>query len=88
MYSEMLCWAILPILIRCQKNPEHGSLLKPAVVGEPNALSSPPSSQWMFAAGIAVFSFIKMETGAIQFLVRINALQMRRIHVLNLNSQY
>ncbi|PTB43861.1 glycosyltransferase family 90 protein [Trichoderma asperellum CBS 433.97] len=67
-YSEILCWAILPILIRCQKKPEHGSLLGPAVYGEPTAPSSPSSSQWIFAAGIAAFSFIKMETGAIQFL--------------------
>lgn len=67
--SEILCWAILPILIRYQKKLEHGSLLGPAVHGEPNAPSSPPSSQWMFAAGIAAFSFIKMETGAIQVLV-------------------
>lgn len=72
-YSEILCWAILPILIRCQKKLENGSILGPAVYEEPHAPPSPPSSQWMFAAGIAAFSLIKMETGATQFLVRIMA---------------
>lgn len=76
-YSEILCWAILPILIKCQKKLEHGSLLGPAVYGEPNALSSPSSSQWIFAVGIAAFSFIKMETGAIQCLVRSNTCNLR-----------
>lgn len=87
MYSEILCWAILPILVRCQKKLENGSLLGPSVHREPNAPSSPSSSQWMFAAGVAIFSYIKMETGAIQLLVRINAYHIMNT-LLNLNSQY
>ncbi|KAL7920375.1 glycosyltransferase family 90 protein [Trichoderma austrokoningii] len=67
-YSEILCWVILPVLMRYQKKLEHGLLLGPAVYEEPNAPSSHSSSQWVFATSIAAFSFLKMETGAIQFL--------------------
>lgn len=88
MYSEILCWAILSILIRLQKKLEDGSLLGPSVHREPNAQSRLTSSQWAFAIGIAIFSLIKTETGAVQFLVRINACRIKCIHVLNLNSQY
>lgn len=87
MYSEILCWVILPMLIRFQKKLEDGSLLGPPVHRERYALSSPSSSQWAFAGAITVLSLIKMETGAVEFLVRMNACRIKRIHVLNLSSQ-
>ncbi|KAL6890447.1 glycosyltransferase family 90 protein [Trichoderma evansii] len=75
-YSEILCWAILPVLMKCQKKLEQGPILRPSVYGEPLAPSSPPSSQWMFAAGIAVLSSIKMETSAIHFFPILTPLLM------------
>ncbi|KAM0254559.1 hypothetical protein ACHAQJ_006665 [Trichoderma viride] len=69
-YSEILCWAILPILIKCQRQVQPSSLLGPVVSGESNISSSPPSSLWIFAASVAIFSLFKMETDVFQFLAQ------------------
>nr|UWK20116.1 glycosyltransferase family 90 protein [Trichoderma polysporum] len=74
-YPEVLCWTILPIIITYQKQPQSASLLGPVVSGESSIpTSSPSSSLWTFAAGVAAFSLLKMETGAIQFLPAVTPL--------------
>nr|UXE44008.1 glycosyltransferase family 90 protein [Trichoderma aurantioeffusum] len=73
-YSEILCWATLPILIEYQKQLQQRSLLGPVVSGESKVPTPSPSSLWMAAGSVAMFLLCKMETDVVQFLVRRPAL--------------
>lgn len=69
-YSEILCWAILPVLVKSWNQPQPKSLLSPAVSAKAKATSSSAFSLWIVAGSVAVFTSLKMETGLVQFLVR------------------
>ncbi|KAL7817909.1 glycosyltransferase family 90 protein [Trichoderma aethiopicum] len=69
MYSEMVCWAALPAVIRILDKPQPGKLLKrPVVAGKSRTTSSTTATLWGYAANIAAYTFCKTETGLIQFI--------------------
>ena len=72
MYSEMVCWAVLPVVIRSLNKPQpNRSLSRPVVAGKSRTTSSTTAMLWGYAANIAIYTFFKTEAGLIQFIVRL-----------------
>ncbi|KAL6874790.1 glycosyltransferase family 90 protein [Trichoderma novae-zelandiae] len=69
MYSEMVCWAVLPVLVRSLNQPQPSkSLLRPVVAGKARTTTSTAATVWGYAANVAVYTFFRTETGLIQIL--------------------
>ncbi|KAL7952051.1 glycosyltransferase family 90 protein [Trichoderma barbatum] len=68
--TEILCWAILPVLIKFLSQPQPKSLLRPVVSGKAKTTSTSAYSLWIVAGSVAVYSLFRSETGLVQFLVR------------------
>ncbi|KAH6605504.1 hypothetical protein Trco_004657 [Trichoderma cornu-damae] len=73
-YSEILCWATLPVLVTYQKPPRPESILGPVASGESKIPTPPRSSMWMVAGSVAIFSFFKTEIDAIRLLPALSPL--------------
>lgn len=73
--SEVLCWAILPILVTVAKRSTTGINDLPRPLSQSSAASSgyqPARSRgsWLVAAGVAAACCYRAELGMIRFLVR------------------
>ncbi|PTB62029.1 glycosyltransferase family 90 protein [Trichoderma citrinoviride] len=69
MYSEVVCWAVLPVVIRSLNKPQpNRSLSRPVVAGKSRTTSSTTAMLWGYAANIAIYTFFKTEAGLIQFI--------------------
>ncbi|RSL68731.1 hypothetical protein CEP54_002659 [Fusarium duplospermum] len=67
LFSELLCWATLPILIKHTKRtpPSKGST--PTPFGDLGAQAASSGLQWIVAAGIAGASFYRAECSSLAF---------------------
>ncbi|KAI1085132.1 hypothetical protein F5B20DRAFT_521105 [Whalleya microplaca] len=68
LYSETLCWMVLPVALKIAKRPDVDKLSKGTA---PSSLAAHPasaSSLWVVALSIATFCIFKAENGMVGFL--------------------